>query len=106
MHTSVICVFMLKNNYVFAGSSRFHHQELKNVHHSVLKNGEVLLPSTLTFLIVSTSVCMCWYSVLCRLQATHLVCSLHPTWSSLYANTGGSASSASVVPSVALQIMM
>lgn len=32
---------------------RFHHQELKNVHHTVLKNGEVLLPSTLSYLIVS-----------------------------------------------------
>lgn len=39
-------------------------------------------------------------------QATLLVCSLHPTWSSPYANTGGSVSSASVVPSVAHQIMM
>ena len=34
------------------------HQELQNVHHTVLKNGEILLPFPLSFLIVCTSVCI------------------------------------------------
>jgi hypothetical protein len=39
-------------------SQRLHYRELKNVHHTVLKSGEVLLPSILSFHIVRKSVCI------------------------------------------------